>query len=696
MEGETVHLRGTVALPPLSPRTAVPQHRSLVWEGQWAMQLKDLDSPSLTSPFRYSCENSACPSAVESRLPAKRQQPDHEDSPESYAPASSGSQSSQCSDRLHGFIGAWLHVRGMFFMQLPSEESVRVREQSICLQIAPKPRQKEPFHEVRGFGWNKFAPFTLSGTFDPHSCRLDVVKEYQNPRFCPTARALSMGEMYSLIQRVTGSIGGNGSGGAIYGELTSGSFQKVVDVLKSQTGFCSDSTFLDVGSGLGKPNFHVAIDPGVKVSYGVELLGERWLLSLCNLRAILKVGAWDVARRTFFANCDAMNLNTLAPFTHIYSFDEGFPPQLLDRLVAAFNKSPYARCLCSFDKTLVEDHDLDAERICSVPITMTGSGEGKTCWIYFRSRERYTDWAQAEAQLIAAEQHAASIRNCVACRNKVPRSVKTRTGRRVKVRKAYDPSDSDERAPMSPSNTKQDEGEPQRRGSRHIHTCSRSMAAAKAPELPRASPQNSSSLPGSFLSKECSEHAVIAHAATYRDGHRVFAQQNASQYLTWVREQLDNNARRGRRREAPKFHEHAVPLSSIVDKDRIASEHADEEWDRRRLQASKRNKISRKVCFGVFTAVCVASQESVRQPAPMSLFVTDFTRKSKARNAGYFSAAVVTRFGQWPVASVGVVLVTRPASLSQLSKMASRETQIGCFKNLKVIFVSLAVTLRVI
>jgi hypothetical protein len=50
----------------------------------------------------------------------------------------------------------------------------------------------------------------------------------------------------------------NGAGGAIYGELTTGSMQKVVDVMISHCGLGKDSIFIDVGAGLGKPNIHVA------------------------------------------------------------------------------------------------------------------------------------------------------------------------------------------------------------------------------------------------------------------------------------------------------------------------------------------------------------------------------------------------------------------------------------------------------
>ena len=59
--------------------------------------------------------------------------------------------------------------------------------------------------------------------------------------------------MYSLVRRRAGKLGGGGAGGAIYGELTFKSFSRVVEFLKSKCNFTPSSTFIDIGAGLGKP-----------------------------------------------------------------------------------------------------------------------------------------------------------------------------------------------------------------------------------------------------------------------------------------------------------------------------------------------------------------------------------------------------------------------------------------------------------
>ena len=94
-----------------------------------------------------------------------------------------------------------------------------------------------------------------------------------------------------MVRKSTGTLGGNGSNGAIYGELTMHSMQKVVDLMVAQCALNNQSRFIDVGSGLGKPNFHVAQDPAVRLSLGVELEHIRWQASKNekkNIHLVLK------------------------------------------------------------------------------------------------------------------------------------------------------------------------------------------------------------------------------------------------------------------------------------------------------------------------------------------------------------------------------------------------------------------------
>ena len=143
--------------------------------------------------------------------------------------------------------------------------------------------------------------------------------------------------VYEIVNKHTGSIGGNGHGGAIYGELTVGSMQKMTNLMIEYTNLSKDSRFIDVGCGLGKPNMHVAQYPGVEFSYGIEMEHVRWMLGMANLDQVLKAAQKDIAygekknvedeskieHRCFFAHGDITDANFFDPFTHVYMFDIG-------------------------------------------------------------------------------------------------------------------------------------------------------------------------------------------------------------------------------------------------------------------------------------------------------------------------------------------------------------------------------------
>ena len=97
-----------------------------------------------------------------------------------------------------------------------------------------------------------------------------------------------MKKAYKIVRKTTGQLGGNGSTGAIYGELTMHSMQKLVNILMERCEMTKDSRFIDVGSGLGKPNFHVAQYPGVRMSIGVELELIRYQMAIHNLSNVLE------------------------------------------------------------------------------------------------------------------------------------------------------------------------------------------------------------------------------------------------------------------------------------------------------------------------------------------------------------------------------------------------------------------------
>jgi hypothetical protein len=143
---------------------------------------------------------------------------------------------------------------------------------------------------------------------------------------------------YKIIRKLTGSIGGNGYCGPIYGELTMGSMQKMINLMMEHTNLNSTSRFIDVGSGIGKPNIHVAQFPGVQFSCGVEMEHTRWSLGMTCLKAILDVAVEQQQtndtssslekEEIIQGNCVFLHTNinkarTFDPFTHVYMFSIG-------------------------------------------------------------------------------------------------------------------------------------------------------------------------------------------------------------------------------------------------------------------------------------------------------------------------------------------------------------------------------------
>jgi len=99
-------------------------------------------------------------------------------------------------------------------------------------------------------------------------------------------------------------------------------------------GLDAESRFLDVGSGLGKPSFHVAQYPGVSFAFGIETVRSRYLQSIASLRAVLvaackqtcqEVGDGEttpehsrIRGNKLFMCGTISSVKTFHPFTHVY------------------------------------------------------------------------------------------------------------------------------------------------------------------------------------------------------------------------------------------------------------------------------------------------------------------------------------------------------------------------------------------
>lgn len=209
---------------------------------------------------------------------------------------------------------------------------------------------------------------------------------------------------YSIVRGCTGTLGGNGTTGAIYGELTMGSMQRVINLMVEKCAMTEQSRFIDVGSGLGKPNLHAAQDPQVRLSVGVELETIRWHLAMYNLASTVgvtrrgkeageKVGDetkdTPLLSGTNFMVGDIDDAVSTDPFTHIYMYDLGFPPPLQQSIARKFNNSQYAEYLVSYrpPRRVIEEYGYAVEHIDQISTSMHGSGEGHMAYFYKRTNK---------------------------------------------------------------------------------------------------------------------------------------------------------------------------------------------------------------------------------------------------------------------------------------------------------------------
>ena len=208
--------------------------------------------------------------------------------------------------------------------------------------------------------------------------------------------------VYKIIHKRTGEMWGSGYEGPIYGELTQNSMQKMINLMVEHTGLSRSSRFLDVGSGLGKPNLHVAQHPGVAFSCGVECELNRWKLGMVCLDACL--GYEDLETQssaatntllqgnTMFLNTNIMDAETFDPFTHVYMFSVGFPPELWIYLAKMWNRSELSTCeylICySCPKDVIESYNFNVTYVTKMSTTMHGSRRKHTGYIYRRNNKR--------------------------------------------------------------------------------------------------------------------------------------------------------------------------------------------------------------------------------------------------------------------------------------------------------------------
>lgn len=159
--------------------------------------------------------------------------------------------------------------------------------------------------------------------------------------------------------------------------------------MKEKCNLNSESAFIDIGSGLGKPNFHAAQE-NIKLSIGVELVNIRHQLCMQNLLKVVQSANESInTRGVNFISADITKAKSLHPFSHVYQFDLGFEPELHHYIANMFNRSDSCQYLISYRRPLeIARYGYKVEFLTDISTSMSGSGESHKCYFYKKSENR--------------------------------------------------------------------------------------------------------------------------------------------------------------------------------------------------------------------------------------------------------------------------------------------------------------------
>lgn len=189
-----------------------------------------------------------------------------------------------------------------------------------------------------------------------------------------------------------------------------GSMAKMIQYMMDYTKLSSSSRFIDVGSGIGKPNLHVAQYPGVEFSCGVEMEQVRWSLGMTCLKAVLDAAAVQqddepslppheaLQGNCMFLHKNIMEAKSFDPFTHVYMFSIGFPPPLWLALSKMWNKSHSEYLICYHaPRSIIEKYEFDVELLAQTQTSMHGSKEGHMGYLYKRKTPKASTGRECDA-----------------------------------------------------------------------------------------------------------------------------------------------------------------------------------------------------------------------------------------------------------------------------------------------------------
>jgi hypothetical protein len=169
---------------------------------------------------------------------------------------------------------------------------------------------------------------------------------------------------------------------------------KVVEYLLQKCGLTKESIFADLGGGVGKPAYHVAIKSGCKsvsIEYGPGRAKNSTLIYCKMLPTTETEGSNHL--RVAVIHEDLWTVDTYTGVTHVYGFDQLFDPDLMEKIAKSWNQSDSSTAWILTTKMTNENpqgtgiYRLKAELVEKIIVKMTGSAsEQKTVYVYRRPK----------------------------------------------------------------------------------------------------------------------------------------------------------------------------------------------------------------------------------------------------------------------------------------------------------------------
>ncbi|PNW79759.1 hypothetical protein CHLRE_08g365550v5 [Chlamydomonas reinhardtii] len=202
--------------------------------------------------------------------------------------------------------------------------------------------------------------------------------------------------LYGLMQSFENKLGGGEGVEGLYGSITQGGMQKILECLAHNTGLDHRSTFIDIGAGLGRPLLHAMVSHGVPCTWGVELDKVKCdkaaafcqhVLGNLVTKEVLPAGVAVPP-----VHCSPVEkFASLDPATHAYSFWEGVPASGKRAFGELFAKSKSLRAVAVVQRAMRGQEPAAVMRemgfgplilINSFSVSMSGSGRSFQAYVF--------------------------------------------------------------------------------------------------------------------------------------------------------------------------------------------------------------------------------------------------------------------------------------------------------------------------